>query len=157
MLRQEGVLEERLPKGSVVAGLSEKDVEELFEVRHALEVLASRLAAARATPADIVRLEGLLDRAAEALARGRLLDAHRANTEFHDEITNVADNGFLRSALEPLQGRMHWLYQHVSDLGELIREHRELLAAIASGDPERAAAQSGRHIDKYQEQFPHTS
>jgi DNA-binding GntR family transcriptional regulator len=52
---------------------------------------------------------------------------------------------------------MHWLYQHVTDLGELIAEHRELLAAIASGDSERAAAQSGRHIDKYQEQFPHTS
>jgi DNA-binding GntR family transcriptional regulator len=157
MLRQEGVLEERLPKGSVVASLSDKDVEELFEVRHALEVLASRLAAARATRQDITRLEALLDRAADALARGRLLEAHRANTEFHDEITRVADNGFLRSALEPLQGRMHWLYRHVTDLGELIAEHRELLAAIASGDSERAAAQSGRHIDKYQEQFPHTS
>lgn len=44
----------------------------------------------------------------------------------------------------------------MTDLGELIREHRDLLAAIASGDPERAAAQSAHHIDKYEEQFPET-
>ena len=155
MLRQEGLIEDRLPKGTVVAGLSAKDVRDLFEVRHSLEVLASRLAAERATGEDLRRLEGLLDRAEDALRRGSLLESHRANSEFHDEITQISGNGYLRAALEPLQGRMHWLYQHVADLGELVVEHRELLAAIASGDPERAAARSGRHIDKYQEQFPH--
>jgi DNA-binding GntR family transcriptional regulator len=82
------------------------------------------------------------------------MDAHRANSEFHDAITRIADNGFLKSALEPLQGRMHWLFRHVSDLPELIEEHRALYAAIASGDPDRAAAQSASHIDKYREQFP---
>jgi DNA-binding GntR family transcriptional regulator len=156
MLRQEGLVEDRLPKGSVVAGLSEKDVRDLFDVRHSLEVLASRLAAERATPKDHKRLEKLLDRAADALARGSILEAHRANNDFHDEITQIADNDFLRSALEPLQGRMHWLFRHVTDLGELIQEHRDLLAAIASGDPWKAAQQSARHIDKYKEQFPDT-
>ena len=82
------------------------------------------------------------------------MDAHRANSEFHDAITRIADNGFLKSALEPLQGRMHWLFRHVSDLPELIEEHRALYTAIASGDPDRAAAQSASHIGKYREQFP---
>lgn len=156
MLRQEGLIEDRLPKGSVVRGLSEKDVRDLFAVRHALEVLASRLAAQCATGGDLARLEALLDTAAEALRRGSVMEAHRANNDFHDGITQIADNDFLRSALEPLQGQMHWLFRHVTDLGELIEEHRALLAAIASGDPERAAAQSAHHIDKYREQFPQT-
>jgi DNA-binding GntR family transcriptional regulator len=155
MLRQEGLIEDRLPKGTVVASLSDEDVRALFEVRHALEVLASRLAAERATESDLARLGDLLDRAEEALRRGALLESHRANSEFHDQITAISGNSYLRSALEPLQGRMHWLYQHVDNLSELIVEHRELLAAIASGDPARAAAQSGHHIDKYQEQYPH--
>lgn len=85
------------------------------------------------------------------------MDAHRANSEFHDAITRIANNDFLRSALEPLQGRMHWLFRHVSDLPELIQEHRELYGAIASGDPERAAVQSASHIGKYREQFPEDS
>src|SRR4029453_16918276 len=154
MLRQEGLIQDRASRGMEVAGLSAKDVEDLFDVRQSLEVLACRLAAKRATDKDLDQLKGLLDEADRCLAKGAVMDAHRANSEFHDEITRIANNDFLRSALEPLQGRMHWLFRHVSDLPELIQEHRDLYSAIASGDPERAAAQSASHIGKYREQFP---
>ena len=157
MLRQEGIVAERASRGMVVASLSEKEVEDLFDVRISLEVLACRLAAQRATAEDLAGLARLLDDAEEALARGAVAEAHRANSGFHDEVTRIADNGFLRSALEPLQGRMHWLFRHVSDLPELVREHRELYEAIASKDPDRAAEQSVRHIEKYREQFPGTA
>ncbi|WP_306920042.1 GntR family transcriptional regulator [Arthrobacter globiformis] len=154
MLRQEGLLSDRGARGAEVSSLSPKDVEDLFDVRQSLEVLACRLAAVRATPEDLSYLDGLLDEADGHLAKGAVMEAHRANSEFHDAITRIADNGFLKSALEPLQGRMHWLFRHVSDLPELIQEHRELYDAIASGDPDRAAAQSASHIGKYREQFP---
>lgn len=157
MLRQEGLIRDRASRGTEVAGLSAKDVEDLFDVRESLEVLACRLAASRATEKDLKHLSGLLDDAERFLAKGSVLEAHRANSEFHDAITAIANNNFLRSALEPLQGRMHWLFRHVSDLPELIQEHRELYAAIASGDPDRAAAQSASHISKYREQFPEDS
>jgi DNA-binding GntR family transcriptional regulator len=154
MLRQEGLISDRGARGAEVSTLSPKDVEDLFDVRQSLEVLACRLAAVRATADDLAYLKGLLDSAEGFLAKGAVMEAHRANSEFHDAITGIADNNFLKSALEPLQGRMHWLFRHVSDLPELIREHRELYAAIASGDPDRAAAQSASHIGKYREQFP---
>ncbi|WP_018762921.1 GntR family transcriptional regulator [Arthrobacter sp. 135MFCol5.1] len=154
MLRQEGLISDRGARGAEVSSLSPKDVEDLFDVRQSLEVLACRLAARRATAEDLAYLKGLLDNAEAFLAKGAVMEAHRSNSEFHDAITGIADNNFLKSALEPLQGRMHWLFRHVSDLPELIREHRELYAAIASGDPDRAAAQSASHIGKYREQFP---
>jgi DNA-binding GntR family transcriptional regulator len=154
MLRQEGLISDRGARGAEVSSLSPKDVEDLFDVRQSLEVLACRLAARRATAEDLAYLKGLLDNAEAFLAKGAVMEAHRSNSEVHDAITGIADNNFLKSALEPLQGRMHWLFRHVSDLPELIREHRELYAAIASGDPDRAAAQSASHIGKYREQFP---
>ncbi len=154
MLRQEGLISDRGARGAEVSTLSPKDVEDLFDVRQSLEVLACRLAAVRATPEDLAHLKGLLDEAEHCLAKGAVMEAHRANSEFHDAITGIADNNFLKSALEPLQGRMHWLFRHVSDLPELIQEHRDLYDAIASGDPDRAAAQSASHIGKYREQFP---
>jgi len=154
MLRQEGLISDRGARGAEVSSLSPKDVEDLFDVRQSLEVLACRLAAKRATTEDLAYLLGLLDNAEAFLAKGSVMEAHRSNSEFHDAITRIADNNFLKSALEPLQGRMHWLFRHVSDLPELIREHRELYAAIASGDPDRAAAQSASHIGKYRDQFP---
>ena len=154
MLRMEGLISDRGARGAEVSSLSPKDVEDLFDVRQSLEVLACRLAAKRATKADLAYLKGLLDNAEAFLAKGSVMEAHRSNSEFHDAITRIADNNFLKSALEPLQGRMHWLFRHVADLPELIREHRELFAAIASGDPDRAAAQSASHIGKYRDQFP---
>ncbi|KRE83326.1 MULTISPECIES: GntR family transcriptional regulator [unclassified Arthrobacter] len=154
MLRQEGLISDRGARGAEVSSLSPKDVEDLFDVRQSLEVLACRLAAKRATKADLAYLKGLLDNAEAFLAKGAVMEAHRSNSEFHDAITAIADNNFLKSALEPLQGRMHWLFRHVSDLPELIREHRDLYAAIASGDPDKAAAQSASHIGKYRDQFP---
>lgn len=154
MLRQEGLISDRGARGAEVSSLSPKDVEDLFDVRQSLEVLACRLAAKRATREDLAYLKGLLDNAEAFLAKGSVMEAHRSNSEFHDAITAIADNNFLKSALEPLQGRMHWLFRHVSDLPELIREHRELYAAIASGDPDKAAAQSASHIGKYRDQFP---
>lgn len=154
MLRQEGLISDRGARGAEVSTLSPKDVEDLFDVRQSLEVLACRLAAIRATEQDLAFLKGLLDDAEGFLAKGAVREAHRSNSEFHDAITSIADNNFLKSALEPLQGRMHWLFRHVADLPELIREHRALYAAIATGDPDRAAAQSASHIGKYREQFP---
>jgi DNA-binding GntR family transcriptional regulator len=154
MLRQEGLVSDRGARGAEVSSLDEKDVEDLFAVRHSLEVLACRLAAIRATPEDLAELAGYLDHADQCLARGQLVEAHRANSEFHEAITRIADNGFLRAALEPLQGRMNWIFGYANDVPELISEHRELLQAIASGDPEHAAAQSAHHVDKYREQFP---
>ena len=154
MLRQEGIISDRSGRGAEVSALSTKDVADLFDVRNSLEVLACRLAATRASEEDLQMLDKLLSDAEDFLAKGSLLEAHRANSEFHDAITRIADNDFLRAALEPLQGRMHWLFRHVNDLPELLQEHRALYLAIASGDPERAAAQSASHIDKYREQFP---
>jgi len=156
MLQQEGLVTEPATRGSVVASLDADQVDDLFSVRIALEVLACRLAAQRATPDDIDRLTALVDRSKEALVRGSLAETHALNSEFHDEVTRIADNDFLRTALEPLQGRMHWLFRHVRDLPELVEEHQLLLTAIASGDPDRAAAQSAHHIEKYREQYPDT-
>ena len=122
MLRQEGLISDRGARGAEVSTLSAKDVEDLFDVRQSLEVLACRLAATRATAEDLDRLKGLLDEAGSHLAKGAVMEAHRANSEFHDAITAIADNNFLKSALEPLQGRMHWLFRHVSELQVLIQD-----------------------------------
>lgn len=159
MLRQEGLVVEKSTRGSLVASLTDKDVRDLFDLREALEVHACRLAAVRADSGQLDTLAEMLDAADSFLVTGRRDRAQRINNEFHDRLFALADNELLRSALEPLLGRLHWLFRHANDLSELIEEHRLLLVAISSGDPDTAAAQSARHIAKYRKQFPdlHTS
>lgn len=154
MLRQEGLVVEKSTRGSLVASLTDKDVQDLFDLREALEVQACRLAAVRADAGQLDNLAEMLDAADSLLATGRRDRAQRINNEFHDRVFALADNELLRSALEPLLGRLHWLFRHADDLSELIEEHRLLLAAISSGDPDTAAAQSAHHIAKYRKQFP---
>lgn len=157
MLRQEGLVSDRAnSRGSVVSSLTPEQVADLFDVRMALEVLASELAALRASEDELAQLASLLERAQDCLATGAVFEAHAANNQFHDAITSIARNEFLKAALEPLQGRMHWLFRHATDLPELIREHLRLYEAIASGNPTRAGAASRKHIQKYLKDYYRT-
>ena len=58
-------------KGAYVAGISLKDIADVFEVRASLEALASGLAAERITGEELEDLERILVRKAELIARGQ--------------------------------------------------------------------------------------
>jgi DNA-binding GntR family transcriptional regulator len=146
MLQSEGFISVVPRKGVVVRSLSRVDVLELFDVREALEVLATRRAAETATPARLRRLNQLLAKARKAIDTGDSAAAGSANDAFLDEIIRLADNELLASLLEPLQGRLHWLFRQIADLDALWEEHTELYDAIASADPDRAAEQALHHV-----------
>ncbi len=146
MLREEGLVTERPTRGLVVRELTRADVEELFDVREALEGMSCRLAAQRATDTDLVALKHFLDQAKEATARKDVSAAREANGKFHDEIPRLAHNELLRNILEPLHGRLQWLFRQTDDLELLCSEHQQLLDAIASGDAELAAKVAEQHV-----------
>ncbi|MCA4133778.1 GntR family transcriptional regulator [Arthrobacter sp. M4] len=154
MLRQEGLLGDPGHRGAPIKPLKAKEVEDLAHLRRSLEVLACQLAAHRATQQDLARLASYLERAGLCLVRGAEAEAYEANIEFHAEIVKIANNDFLSSAFEPVQGRMNWLFHQPRDLQELTKDHRELFAALASGRVDVAAAASAAHISKYPARFP---
>jgi DNA-binding GntR family transcriptional regulator len=142
----EGFVHFETPRRTVVRPLTPTDVKELFELREALEVYATGLAAQRATRADLAELEELLDRA-ETATRAQDAEAiPEINTRFHDHILTMAGNGLLVSVMEPVAGRVRWLTHQNEEWPQLLIEHRELYAAIASGDPERARAHALAHV-----------
>ncbi|MGH3437666.1 MAG: GntR family transcriptional regulator [Sciscionella sp.] len=145
-LESEGFVSVVPRRGVVVRRLTEHDVAQLFDVREALEVLACRRATERATKADLVRLRRILARARKAIDTGSTTAIGRANEAFHDELIRLAGNELLTDMLEPLQGRLHWLFRQHDDPAELVDEHTELYEAIASGDPDRTAAQALTHV-----------
>lgn len=146
MLETEGFVAVVPRRGVVVRRLSEDDVAELFDVRETLEVLACRRAAERAGKAELNRLERILGRARKAVQAADRRAAGAANEAFHDQIIALAHNKLLAGMLEPLQGRLHWLFRQHDNLAELYREHAQLYEAIASGDPDRAGAQALEHV-----------
>ncbi|WP_370965417.1 GntR family transcriptional regulator [Amycolatopsis sp. cg9] len=145
-LEAEGFLVEQSARRIVVRQLARVDVEELFDVREALEGLAAGLAAARAGAAELKRLDRALADAARATARGDAARIAAFNSRFHDEIVAIAGNALLTTMLQPLEGRLRWLTSQNEHWTELLDEHRRLYEAIASGDAERAKASAVEHV-----------
>ncbi|MDT7726352.1 MAG: hypothetical protein QOI21_2928 [Actinomycetota bacterium] len=145
-LEADGFVAVQSPRRVVVRQLSKVDVEELFDVREALEVLATEQACRRVDPPALRRLKGAITEAARALAAGNINEVAEANLLFHQEIVALAGNGLLSSMLHQLEDRLRWLYRQNEDWDRLLQEHRRLYEAIASGDPERARACSIEHV-----------
>ncbi|MFI6179990.1 GntR family transcriptional regulator [Nonomuraea sp. NPDC051191] len=119
---------------------------ELYDVRGSLEVLATRLAAeqcARGTSAEI------LDEAERAVDAndGVLLSA--TNSRFHAAILTLSDNQLLQDLMAPILGRVNRLFYIVpeSDQVNFHHEHAELYRAISSGQAELAAALAFAHVE----------
>ncbi|MGW3308053.1 GntR family transcriptional regulator [Streptomyces sp. NPDC001073] len=142
----EGFVHFETPRRAVVRPLTPNDVQELFELREALEVYAAGLAASRATPEELAGVAELLDRAAASTEAGDAEVITDINSRLHDSIVTMAGNTLLTAALEPVAGRLRWMTRRNEEWPQLLVEHRELYEAIASGDPDRARAHALAHV-----------
>lgn len=146
ILRGEGFVSAFPNRGMVVTPLTRQDVEELFEVREALEVLAARRATEHATSEELDRLAAILAESEAAAERSDAQTVGRCNQDFHDQLTAMAHNVLLTSMMEPLEGRLHWLLRQNDNPQPLHTEHAALFEAIRSGDPDRAANRALAHV-----------
>lgn len=146
-------LARRLPgRGLVVAEVTDEDVQELGEIRTALDVLAAGLAARRAAPGEwaVVR-ERLTDLEEAAAAKRnrtpRVREAHRAFHEavyhlaFHDLASTLLERNLLRH-LE-ISTRVYAAEADVA--ATTTRDHERLFKALSSGDPEAAERAARAH------------
>lgn len=145
-LLAEGFVTFETPRRAVVRTLTRADVTELFELREALEVYATGLAAERATRDDLAHLEELLDLAARATRDDEAEAITDVNTRFHDRLLAMAGNSLLITVMQPVDGRLRWLTRRNEEWVQQLDEHRELYDAVAGGDPERARAVALAHV-----------
>jgi DNA-binding GntR family transcriptional regulator len=142
----EGFVEAVSPRRIVVRKLSRRDVEELFDVRESLEVLSTRQATERADAVALRRFKELLEAARLATVAGEPAALSRANSAFHHHVIEMSGNRLLASLLEPLEGRLRWVYQQIDDPEQVWLEHQELYRAIASGNVRTAEDCAFRHV-----------
>ncbi|MGW1430801.1 GntR family transcriptional regulator [Streptomyces sp. NPDC002431] len=142
----EGLVTPRPRTWAVVREFTPADVDDLDEVRAALEALTFRLAAQRRTRAGLEKLRADLDAELGAAARGDAVAARRAAADFHETVTALADNELLNELQATLRSRMRWLLGQHDDLEGVAREHEDLYAAIADRDTETVVELAGRHL-----------
>ena len=142
----EGLVTPRPRTWAVVRTFDDDDVRDLLLVRSAIETLAFRLAAERATADQLEALGAILAREERAAEQGRATQAHRAAGDFHDQVAAMAASPLLTEITGVTASRMRWMLGQHRDLAAMAREHRALLEAIAAGDAELAGRLAVEHL-----------
>jgi GntR family transcriptional repressor for pyruvate dehydrogenase complex len=149
------LLDERIVSALLQTAASTEVLGEFLECRRILEVEAAGLAATRASGMDINRLAEIYARmaaAAERAPRSRAADEvyHHSDIEFHQAIFDATGNRVLSRTLDPIQRALLAARRPLADPGERIEktlpEHKRILAAIASRDPDEARAAMAAHL-----------
>lgn len=127
-------------------------VTDLLDLRRMIEPQAARLAAQRATPEDISAMHGALARMTAALDGAG--DYVAADMAFHAALLAAAHNRFLHQLgavlerLLTLSTSISWKYPDAAR-GSLPL-HAALLEAVERREPDAAAAQIGRLIERHE-------
>lgn len=139
--------------GARVVDLSLEDLRNLFELRESLEGMACRLAAERMTAAELDALEaGLQSHATQPeVAAGQSYYQPGGDQDFHFGIARASHNQRLFRALSDDLYDVMRLYRFRSSQTpgraiEALEEHRVIVAALRSRDPDRAEASMRAHI-----------
>jgi GntR family transcriptional regulator, rspAB operon transcriptional repressor len=154
-LAEEGLVEVFPQHGSFVAEIRAADVREGLFIRTGLEVEACRRAAALRSPELNKALTENLEAQEAALAAGDLQRFYELDEGLHELIfgalghTRVAR--FLDSARAPLDRMRRLVLPKGERPQATLREHRWLVEAILSGDPELAAAAMRAHLNMVSE------
>ena len=131
----------------------------LFEFRRVQETAASRLAATRATPAELRTIESAAQLCGEGHRTGQVALFDRGDDEFHLGIAAASHNPFLVASVREArrlqrQSSMIGLHGTVGGHAEqAVAEHDAIYRAIRDGDPEAAAEAAATHLDNTLEDY----
>jgi DNA-binding GntR family transcriptional regulator len=137
-------------KGAFVRGITVEDVQELYQVREALEGIVARLAAEVLPEEQIAALEKNCTVVAEL---GRNGDPHaffEAAREFHWILIRGAGNQRVKEILgnirEQLSAVRKYLVNNPGKVGADLEDHARILDAVRRRDPDEAEGFMRRHI-----------
>ena len=148
-LTADGLLAFEPHRGVTVRRLSRKEVNNLFAVRGALEVLAVGLAfpALRADPGKLLVLQEEMNHAVDGNDMAAFSDA---NNRFHGLFSETADNPVLAETLTRLSNSLYWLqFRMLVDRQDVFAsnvEHRRIVEAILAEDMRAAEAAMRDHV-----------
>jgi DNA-binding GntR family transcriptional regulator len=149
-LAAEGLVDIIPRKGAFVATLTERDINDVFAVRAQLERLAARLAAQRATAADVEELRRQNEQCVAAVEAGDVNAFFMANDAFHAQLARIASNDYLAQLQHAAAQRTYrplFLYLSTTDhLDRSNQDHAALIEEIAAGHAGRAERLMADHL-----------
>jgi len=149
LLEQEGFVRTRPRRGIFVVRKTKREIVEMITIMAALESMAARLAAERASSGDIAELHGLMDDFRSGNSGERLDDYSDANIAFHQAIIRMSGCVLLADMTENLFIHMRAIRKitiHQDDrASRSIVDHMRIIEALGRRDPEVAERLAREH------------
>ena len=151
-LHGEGLVVIERNRGARVRPIHLGFVEDLFDIRSAIETMLARRACERRTKAHLAELTAAQEELESYVAAQNYAAVPRANRRFHGVINEAAGNPGASSLVD-----RHWLlvaalWQRYGVDSErfhgVIDDHRHMIKAIDRGDASSAFMLMGAHIEK---------
>lgn len=151
-LQGEGLVQIEPNRGARVRSIDSGFVENLFEIRTALEVMMVRRAAARCTPSDVAELQAIEDTLEQRIVAGDHALLVAENRRFHQAINRCAANADALPLIDKHWTLLAALWRHYG-YGQdrftgVANDHQNLIQALAAHDQEAAAMIMGAHATK---------
>lgn len=138
-------------RGTYVADLSIKDINEVFEIRTALDVLAAGLAVERITEDELEQLERLLVEIGKLIEGDDIDKIVEVDSQFHDVLYKASRNdrlvGIINNLREQITRFRSISIQYPGRMKVSIEEHRQLVEAIADRNTELAQQIAREHME----------
>lgn len=150
MLEQEGLAITIPRKGAIVAGMTEKDMQDVLEIREALEELSVQVACDKITDEEIAELHKNMKNFEHSLKSGDLKKMAQADVEFHDVIYRATDNPKLINMLNNLREQMYRYrveyLKNPQNHEQLLQEHEAIYKGIVEKDKSAVTEMIRKHI-----------
>lgn len=148
----EGLIKEDSAGRTFVAKFDERDVEELFDLRSAIEIKALELARNRDLDRLITALTDVLTRMEHAVREKDRDALARLDFEFHEQIYVISDNSRIQDVFSMVTPPLRMLmaleeHSYHPDFDAVVTEHRAILNAIRDPDPEVAVTKISSHLE----------
>ena len=150
MLEQEGLAVTIPRKGAEVAKMTEKDMEDVLQIRLSLEALAVRLSCENITPAALQELKVAMEDFEEKTKSSQFVEMAKADVKFHEILYKASNNPKLQQLLSNLREQMYrYRVEYLKDAAiypRLIEEHHRMYDALKEKDQKQAVAYVEKHL-----------
>lgn len=150
-LELEGLVTMIPRRGAEVAQITEKSLQEVMEVRRAMDALCVELACERITEEALAELKQACEDFEKATATKDPKKIAQADVVLHDIIVQATGNRRLVQLVNNLSEQMYrYRFEYIKDESKhqrLIEEHRVIYESILHKDKETASKTAKLHID----------
>jgi len=150
-LQGEGMVNMRMNRGAVIPAVDARYIDNLYQLRGAIQVALCREAARRATVQDLEQIDQHLAAYERAAASGDTAACVQSNRALHHFIDSLADNPLALDVLKARSGLVDAFRRaHGYGVGRLdvvVAQHRALVDAIRAGDADAAANAAFAHTE----------